>query len=83
MRLGPLGTWELLIILAVILLIFGPSRLPKMARGIGEMVREFRHEFRVMKGEIDGTAEEQPAPRSTATSTSDTQEEPGVHERSA
>lgn len=82
MRLGPLGTWELLIILAVILLIFGPSRLPKMARAIGEMVREFRHEFRVMKGEIDGTADEEaPAPRST--STSDTHAERGVHERSA
>ena len=83
MRLGPLGTWELLIILAVILLIFGPSRLPKMARGIGEMVREFRHEFRIMKGEIDGTAEEAPAPRSTSTSASDAQAEPGAHERPA
>jgi len=84
MRLGPLGTWELLIILAVTLLIFGPSRLPKMARGIGEMVREFRHEFRVMKGEIDGTAEEAaPGPRSTPTSTSESQAERGVHERSA
>lgn len=54
MRLGPLGGWELLVILVVILLIFGPSRLPKMARGIGEMVREFRNEFRVMKHELDG-----------------------------
>lgn len=81
MRLGPLGPWELLIILAVTLLIFGPSRLPKMARSIGEMVREFRNEFRVMKGEIDGTAEEKPAPQSTPTP--DTQPEPRAHERSA
>lgn len=65
MRLGPLGVWELLIILVVVLLIFGPSRLPKMARGIGEMVREFRNEFRVIKGEIDGTEDEVRAPNST------------------
>jgi TatA/E family protein of Tat protein translocase len=76
-----LGTWELLIILAVVLLIFGPSRLPKMARGVGEMVREFRNEFRVMKGEIDGTAEAESASRST--SESDTTAEPGGRERSA
>ena len=31
MRIGPLGVWELLIILVVVLLIFGPRRLPEMA----------------------------------------------------
>jgi sec-independent protein translocase protein TatA len=36
------GAPELLIILAVALLIFGPSQLPKVARSVGEAVREFR-----------------------------------------
>jgi len=39
MRIGPLGIWELLIILVVVLLIFGPRRLPDMAKGIGQSVR--------------------------------------------
>lgn len=37
-----LGTLELLLILAVILLLFGASRIPKLARSLGEGMRAFR-----------------------------------------
>lgn len=37
-----LGAPELLIILCIALLLFGASRLPKVARGLGEAVRELR-----------------------------------------
>ena len=53
MRLGPLGVPELLIILVVVLLVFGPKRLPEMAKGIGQSVREFRKGIRDMKEDID------------------------------
>lgn len=53
MRLGPLGGWELLIILVVVLLIFGSSRLPKIARGIGESAREVRKGFKDIKDDIE------------------------------
>jgi len=33
---------ELLIILVILLLILGPSKLPALARGLGQAVREFR-----------------------------------------
>lgn len=39
---GSLGVQELLIIAGVALLIFGPSRLPKMGKAFGETIREFR-----------------------------------------
>lgn len=52
MRIGPLGIWEIIIILVVVLLIFGPSRLPEMAKGIGQSVREFRKGIRDMKDDI-------------------------------
>jgi sec-independent protein translocase protein TatA len=38
-----LGGPELLIILAIVLLIFGGSRLPKLAKSLGEAQRELRH----------------------------------------
>ena len=44
-----LGGTELLVLFVIILLIFGPSQIPKMARGLGEAMREFRkaqHEFK-------------------------------------
>lgn len=53
MRIGPFGIWELLIILVVVLLIFGPRRLPEMAKGLGQSVREFRKSVRDMKDEFE------------------------------
>lgn len=35
-----IGTPELLILLVVLLLVFGSSRLPKLARSVGEARRE-------------------------------------------
>lgn len=37
-----LGGPELVIILVVVLLVFGPGRLPAMSKSIGEAMREFR-----------------------------------------
>ena len=37
-----LGPTELLIILGLVLIIFGPKRLPEMGRAIGRGIREFR-----------------------------------------
>lgn len=53
MRIGPLGGWEILIILVVVLLIFGSSRLPKIARGMGESARELRKGFQDIKSDIE------------------------------
>ena len=37
-----LGIYELTVILAIAALIFGPARLPKLGRAIGDTIREFR-----------------------------------------
>ena len=38
----PIGGMELLIILAIILLFFGATRLPQLGRSLGQSMREFR-----------------------------------------
>lgn len=40
--MGPIGIPELLIILAIIVLIFGASRLPEIGRGIGQGIKNFK-----------------------------------------
>ena len=40
--LALLGTPELLIILAVVLLIFGGKKVPELMRGLGKGVKEFK-----------------------------------------
>ncbi|MEA2037684.1 MAG: twin-arginine translocase TatA/TatE family subunit [Nanoarchaeota archaeon] len=37
-----IGMTELLIILVIILILFGPKKLPELARGIGESVKAYR-----------------------------------------
>jgi sec-independent protein translocase protein TatA len=40
--LGPIGIPELIIILFIIVLIFGATRLPEIGRGIGKGIRNFK-----------------------------------------
>ncbi|MFI5372346.1 MAG: twin-arginine translocase TatA/TatE family subunit [Candidatus Eisenbacteria bacterium] len=47
-----LGGQEMGIIFLIILLVFGPSQIPKMARAMGEAMREFRKAQREMNDEI-------------------------------
>ena len=37
-----IGTTEILLILLVILILFGPSKLPELARAIGKSVRSYK-----------------------------------------
>ena len=40
--MGAIGAPELIIVLLIILLIFGGTKLPKLAKSLGEAQREFR-----------------------------------------
>jgi sec-independent protein translocase protein TatA len=53
-----LGAPELLIILAVVLLLFGSTRLPKLAKSLGQAGKEFK---KGVDGEGDGTSESKSA----------------------
>lgn len=39
---GPFGTQELLIILVIVMLLFGASKIPELARSLGKSVQEFK-----------------------------------------
>ena len=34
--------WEILIVLFIVLLLFGSTRLPQLAKGMGKSIREFK-----------------------------------------
>lgn len=46
-----LGTSELIIILIIILLLFGSTQLPKLARSLGQSAKELRNGMKDVKGE--------------------------------
>ncbi len=52
----PFGTGELLIILAILVLVFGASRIPKLAGGLGAGIRNFREGLKGPGGTDDEDA---------------------------
>ena len=51
--IGPLGWSELLIILVIVLIFFGPKRLPEVAEAIGKSLQKFKKASRDVKSEIE------------------------------
>ena len=47
------GGWEIVIIALLILLMFGAKKLPELARGLGQGIREFKGAVDGVKNEID------------------------------
>lgn len=52
-----LGPTELLIILAIVLLLFGGSRLAGLGKSSGRAIREFKEETKDLKGQPKGAGE--------------------------
>jgi sec-independent protein translocase protein TatA len=48
-----LGMQELLIVLALVLLLFGAKKVPEMARGLGQGLKEFKRATREAAAEAD------------------------------
>ncbi len=57
-----LNTPEIFLILAVVLVLFGAKKLPELARGLGQGLKEFKKASRDMTDEIQASINEEPAP---------------------
>ena len=56
-----LGPGEILVILIVALLVFGPRKLPDLGKSLGGALREFRRSTQGLKEDFDGALRESPA----------------------
>lgn len=68
MRIFGMGLPELLVILVIILLIFGPKNLPKLGSALGKTVKSLREGMgsKDEEAEAEEAAAEKPAPKSTS-----------------
>ena len=73
MKLGGLGLPELIIILAVALLIFGPKNLPKLGSALGRTVKNLREGMsgEEKEEEAEEEIEEQPRKKKKKAQTAD------------
>lgn len=62
--MGSLGAGELAIILVIVLVIFGGTKLPKLARSLGEAQKEFR--TGMDEGKQDEAKDEASSPDTTS-----------------
>ncbi|MGB3588276.1 MAG: twin-arginine translocase TatA/TatE family subunit [Tunicatimonas sp.] len=51
--IGGLGGWEIMIILVFVLVFFGASKIPEIAKGMGRGIREFKDATKEIKDEIE------------------------------
>ena len=54
--LANLTGWHMLILLAVVLLLFGATKLPALAKSMGQSARLFKREMKSMEDETNAAA---------------------------
>jgi sec-independent protein translocase protein TatA len=57
-----MGGGELLLVFVVFLLLFGSKKLPELARGLGQGMKEFKKATREVTDELNHAMDETPAP---------------------
>jgi sec-independent protein translocase protein TatA len=63
--------WVILLILAIVLIVYGPGKLPEVGGAIGKAFREFRRASTDLQDEIKrGTSGPEPTPPPPASTTS-------------
>jgi sec-independent protein translocase protein TatA len=71
--MGNIGPLELILILVVALLVFGPKRLPEVGRSVGKGLREFRRASTELRDEFERAGSlEDAAPETPAASSAPT-----------
>ena len=53
-----LGGWEIILILAVVLILFGAKKLPELAKGLGTGIKEFKKASRDVQEELHRAIDE-------------------------
>jgi sec-independent protein translocase protein TatA len=52
------GGWEIVLILAVVLILFGAKKLPELAKGLGQGIKEFKKATRDVTEEIQSAVDQ-------------------------
>jgi sec-independent protein translocase protein TatA len=60
---GFIGGWEMVLILAVVLILFGAKKLPELARGLGSGIKEFKKATRDVQDELNTAMDDAPSRR--------------------
>jgi TatA/E family protein of Tat protein translocase len=82
--LGPIGMPELIVLMVIALIVFGPRKLPELGRSLGRSLNEFKRASNELKHTLDEeirveeqrSSDRQRAPEASSTAVTD--DEPGI-----
>ncbi len=49
--LGMIGPWQIVIIIAVLILLFGARKIPELMKGVGKGIKEFKDATKEVQGD--------------------------------
>ena len=58
-----IGGWEMVLILAVVLVLFGAKKLPELAKGLGTGIKEFKKATRDVQDELTNAMDDSQSQR--------------------
>ena len=61
-----LGGWEWVVVILAVLLLFGSKKIPELARGLGQGIKEFKKATREVTDEIQNPPTDTPPPAKPA-----------------
>jgi sec-independent protein translocase protein TatA len=67
MGVGVLQPWHVIVILVIVLVIFGPGKLPMLGKAVGDTVRDFKKAVNEDQAKSSAVAEPTPATRECPT----------------
>ena len=62
-----IGTWELVLIILIIVLIFGGKKIPELMKGVGKGVKSFKEGMNEIEEQVNQADPDKPAPKSDET----------------
>ncbi len=62
--IGGLGPWELIIVLAIVLVVFGAGKVPTVGSSLGEAIKNFRKAVKDSQGSSESQVAKEPKEKS-------------------
>ena len=60
------GGWQIILVLIVVLILFGGKKMPELARGLGQSIKEFKKATREATDEMNKAIDEDHRPAQTS-----------------
>ena len=77
-----LGGWQVILIIALVVIVFGGKKIPELAKGLGLGIKEFKKAAKEVTDEVQKAADETPVQQTKTVANGQPQSAPTVSQSS-